>query len=112
MRVLQVAHNSRSIALKGTGTSAIGYGTVGGINDMAAKLELVVPVYLLHEELVAITGYKRKSKQVAWLKAHKIQHQVNGFGHPIVGRRYWEESCGIPKRQTPQNTPNWAAMGR
>jgi hypothetical protein len=71
------------------------------------SLQVVVPVYLLREELIAITGYRQKAKQTAWLKAQKIQFRLNGFGHPIVGRTYWDALSGMPKRRTTVNTPNW-----
>ena len=65
---------------------------------------------LTREELVAITGRKRKSAQARWLKAAGIIHRLNALGHPVVGRAYYEVSAGRPKQHS-KTEPNWSAMG-
>ena len=65
-------------------------------------------VLLTPEEIVAITGYKRKSCQSAWLRTNKVKHSVNCLGNPIVSRSYWESLSEANKRK-PTSTPNWSA---
>lgn len=35
-------------------------------------------------QMVALTGYRRPSKQIEWLKRHQIPHIVNAAGRPVV----------------------------
>lgn len=39
---------------------------------------------LTSKEIVELTGYKRPSKQIGWLKRHAIPHFVNAAGRPVV----------------------------
>ncbi len=39
---------------------------------------------LTPQQVVQLTGRKKKSLQVAWLKANKIPHYVNAAGYPQV----------------------------
>ena len=68
------------------------------------------PAQLLRHELIAITGYRQKAKQAAWLRTQKIEFRLNAFGEPVVGRRYWETHSGQPKRRN-NSAPNWEAIG-
>ena len=67
-------------------------------------------VILTRDELVAITGYKRKSAQARWLRAHRIKYILNAFGHPVVGRWYFEQFAGSTTRRG-EAQPNWASQG-
>jgi hypothetical protein len=40
------------------------------------------------DEIVAITGYRLPSKQIAWLQFNGWRYVVNGANHPVVGRVY------------------------
>lgn len=66
-------------------------------------------VYLLPEEIVAITGYRQKSKQRAWLRKNKVAFTENAFGHPIVARSQWEQSNGQPRPRR-HSCPRWDAL--
>ena len=39
---------------------------------------------LTPEQVVQLTGRRKKSLQIAWLKENKIPHYVNAEGHPQV----------------------------
>ena len=65
-------------------------------------------VILTREELIAITGRKRKSAQARWLRANRIKFILNAFGHPVVGRLYFEQFAGSTTRRG--SIPNWAAQ--
>lgn len=39
---------------------------------------------LTPQQVVQLTGRKKKSLQVAWLKTHKIPHYLNAAGYPQV----------------------------
>lgn len=51
---------------------------------------------LSEEKLEIITGYRRKSKQVEWLRSKCIPFHVDRFGKPVV----FEENYFKHKRQT------------
>ena len=34
--------------------------------------------------IVDLTGYRKPSKQIEWLKRHNIPHIVNAAGRPVV----------------------------
>lgn len=44
-------------------------------------------MFLTDDELQALTGYKRRDKQIAWLTGHKIRHMVSAAGFPVVASR-------------------------
>ena len=64
---------------------------------------------LTRDELIGITGRKRKSAQARWLKANGIIYRLNALKHPIVGRAYYEVSAGRPKQHS-TTAPNWSAQ--
>lgn len=41
-------------------------------------------IFLSTEDLATLTGYKRSSQQIAWLKANGVPHWVNATGRPVV----------------------------
>lgn len=43
-------------------------------------------LFLSDEEMVALTGFARKSKQIGWLKAEGIPFRIAATGHPVVTR--------------------------
>lgn len=43
-------------------------------------------MFLTDQELVRLTGYKNKSRQIAWLRSEAIPFRVSGTGHPVVTR--------------------------
>jgi hypothetical protein len=43
-------------------------------------------LFLSDDELVKLTGFAWKSKQIAWLKAEAIPFHKSATGHPVVTR--------------------------
>jgi hypothetical protein len=43
---------------------------------------------LLPEEIVEITGCRRKARQLEWLRNNGWIHYTSGSGDPVVGRQY------------------------
>jgi hypothetical protein len=65
---------------------------------------------LLPDELVALTGYRQKSKQAAWLKSNKMQFKLGRDGRPRVDRVHYQARMGGAPRIVVDG-PNWAALG-
>ena len=42
--------------------------------------------FLTPTELVELTGYRRRSKQIEWLRSRRLRFWINGLGHPVVSR--------------------------
>lgn len=40
--------------------------------------------FLTDADLVQLTGWKLKSRQIQWLRAEGIPFRVNATGHPVV----------------------------
>lgn len=64
-------------------------------------------LFLTDEEMQQLTGYARKSKQVAWLKAQGIPFRPNATGHPVVTRtaiegRHEAPAPAAPRAWTPR----------
>ena len=47
-------------------------------------------LFLTPDELVELTGYRRKSAQIAWLSTHGWRFAVSAGGYPRVARAYLE----------------------
>jgi Domain of unknown function (DUF4224) len=47
-------------------------------------------MFLTDAELVRLTGYKLRHKQIAWLRANKIPLIVSAAGFPVVAARELE----------------------
>ena len=61
---------------------------------------------LSEDELFAITGYSRPSKQREWLIDNKWSHRLNRARHPIVGRIYARMMlAGIDPAASAKNSP-------
>lgn len=41
-------------------------------------------MFLTLSDLVALTGYRMKSKQITWLQRNGVPHYVNANGKPVV----------------------------
>lgn len=63
------------------------------------------------EELVALTGYRQKSRQIAKLKADKIPHTVSRTGHPRVIRALAQGGKTTTQRKKEPAGPRWDAIG-
>jgi Domain of unknown function (DUF4224) len=47
-------------------------------------------VFLTDDQLALLTGYKRRHKQIAWLRERKIPLIVSAAGFPVVAARELE----------------------
>lgn len=57
----------------------------------------MLPLFLTDQELARLTGYKIKSRQIAWLRSQGNPFRVSGTGHPVVTRVAIEgPSIGLP----------------
>jgi hypothetical protein len=64
-------------------------------------------MFLTDDELVALTGYKLASKQVAFLRSRRIPFYTNKSGHPRVVKTVIEGG-GRPKEAKKTWSPSWA----
>lgn len=58
-------------------------------------------MFLTPDELVELTGYKRKSRQITWLQQARLRHFVAAGGTPRVLRTELEQpmSGRTPRRE-------------
>lgn len=62
-------------------------------------------LFLEHDELVALTGRKFKSRQIEWLRQNGVPFRVSATGHPVVTRASilgHPSSSGEKPRWTPR----------
>jgi hypothetical protein len=59
--------------------------------------------FLTVAEVETLTGYRRPSAQVRFLKARRIRHVVNAAGHPVIARSWIDaqDADVSPLRQRP-----------
>lgn len=72
------------------------------------------PLFLDDAELVQLTGWRLKSRQIRWLKDEGIPFRVNATGHPVVTRAAVEgrrEAAPAPQQPTTTWTPRVIAGG-
>ena len=70
-------------------------------------------MFLTKEELVELTGYKSRKKQMQWLAQNDIKFLVSGIGEPKVLKSAIEELLGAGesgKRLRKRVEPNWDAI--
>lgn len=66
-------------------------------------------MFLMPEELEAMTERTRKAEQIAWLRKNHIPFLIGANGHPRVSRAYIENILsGRPEQNKPE--PNFAAL--
>ena len=65
--------------------------------------------FLTEEELVDLTGFRRKSNQIRWPTQHRYPHETNANGAPKVLRCYLERRLG-ESAKTAGNQPNFGAL--
>ena len=71
-------------------------------------------INLTPEELFDLTGYRRPTKQAAWLKANRFKFHLNAQLQPKVNRRHYESKVGVIDAQHTRGEisgPDWSAMG-
>ena len=68
-------------------------------------------MFLTPGELAALTGYRVRPKQAAWLRSHGWRHVIAGDGRIIVARAYAERRLvGETATPEPAPGPNFAAL--
>lgn len=67
-------------------------------------------IVLLPSELIDLTGFKRPSKQAAWLKANGFKFRLSQQLHPKVDRGHYEGRMGGKSSAPSATEPNWGAM--
>lgn len=74
------------------------------------KFEHASPLFLSHEEIEILTGFKLPMRQVAWLRTKGWRFEINGNRKPIVAHKYAEKmlGCGGPEENTFR--PNFSAL--
>jgi hypothetical protein len=66
---------------------------------------------LSSKDLIDLTGYCNKSKQVDWLSSHGWTFVLNRFNAPIVSRAFYDLQMGSLKNIDQASTqPNWSAI--
>lgn len=61
-------------------------------------------LFLTDEELVTLTGRKRKASQVAALRAMAVPFRINAVGWPVVARATFEPSATPAAAAAPEKT--------
>jgi hypothetical protein len=67
-------------------------------------------MFLSVQEIMRLTGKKRPSAQIAWLKAHAYRFNVNGLKQPIVAVAESYRKLVGGSAPVRQQEPNWEAM--
>jgi len=65
-------------------------------------------MFLTASELEDLTGYKRPTAQIRWLRRHGWRHTVNGLGLPKVDVA--EKNRKMVGGTRPAQEPNWGAL--
>jgi hypothetical protein len=68
-------------------------------------------MFLTAEELVQLTGYKRPSCQLTWLKRARLPHFVSRGGRPVVLRSELEDRRIAPNGPQTHQRLRLAATG-
>lgn len=66
---------------------------------------------LTEQEIIDLTGFRQKSRQIEKLKADRIPYTVSRTGHPRVVRARVEGVTSATKRKKEPAGPRWEAIG-
>ena len=69
-------------------------------------------LFLEPEDIETLTGRKRPSDQIAWLREHSYAHDVNGAGRPVVAVAEIEHRLVSRVARRRQDEPNWSALDK
>lgn len=58
---------------------------------------MTLPAFLDDDDLFRLTGYVRPSKQIEYLEARGIPHEVNARGRPVVRRDLHHAALATPE---------------
>ena len=67
-------------------------------------------LFLTHDEVGALTGYKTNARQVEWLRTKGWRFEISGNRRPIVARKYAEKMLGCGTPEPASYMPNFAAL--
>lgn len=67
-------------------------------------------LFLSATELKELTGFTRKSSQVAALRLMNIKFILRGDGAALVHRQYIDTMCGAKENTKSANAPDWSAL--
>ena len=65
-------------------------------------------MFLDDEEIVRLTGFKRKSKQIAQLRLMGVGFLINATGHPVITKAILESRKPIKEESQQEWRPTWA----
>lgn len=60
-------------------------------------------MFLTAEEKFELTGYRRKSAQIAWLRRNRVPHFINAGGDPVILRSTFNELHNARPHGPPTN---------
>lgn len=63
--------------------------------------------FLTSDQLVKLTGYKRATDQLRWLREHGVPHGIRADGRPVLTLRMFEDALLRGTRKG----PNLSAAG-
>lgn len=69
-------------------------------------------LFLEREDVETLTGRKRPSGQIAWLRERGYAHDVNDAGRPVVMIAEAERHLVSRVARRRQDEPNWSALKR
>ena len=73
---------------------------------------MIAPLLLTRDELVQLTGYRQRSRQVGWLRDRlRITPPLRADGLPIVTRAQIEAALGGQPAAPAPNGPKWSKIG-
>lgn len=67
-------------------------------------------LFLDADDLEQLTGRKRPSDQIAWLRDRGYAHDVNGAGRPVVAVAEIEHRLVSRVARRRRDEPNWSAL--
>lgn len=67
--------------------------------------------FLSPDEMTALTGYVRRSGQIAWLRERGWRFELDRDGRPRVARAFMERRMVGETVAQEAPEPNWAALG-
>jgi len=67
-------------------------------------------MFLSTDQLIKLTGYKRPSAQLRYIRANRIAHRLDGFGRPIVLEKDVNTSIAPVSKKAYNATLNLAAI--
>ena len=68
-------------------------------------------MFLAETDVQSLTGYRRPSAQIRWLRQHGWRFIVNALGKPVVAlAEFNRRMVGSVQRSVAQQEPNWDAL--